>query len=76
MTVGATPSGVTPDVSASNDSGAAQAGVLPSVPSGMAVGALPVGPTNLSDNDPEDENRLNLSGGNSKNTIKMNSRMQ
>jgi hypothetical protein len=31
MTVGATPSGVPPDVSASNDSGAAQAGVLPSV---------------------------------------------
>jgi hypothetical protein len=39
MTVGATPSGVPPDVSASNDSGAAQAGVLPRVPGGMAVGA-------------------------------------
>jgi hypothetical protein len=29
----------------------------------MAVGALPVGPINLSDNGPEDENRLNLSEG-------------
>jgi hypothetical protein len=43
MTVGATPSGVPPDVSASNDSGAAQAGVLPSVLGGMTVEATPSG---------------------------------
>jgi hypothetical protein len=29
----------------------------------MALGALPVGPIGLSDDDPEDKNRLNLSGG-------------
>jgi hypothetical protein len=43
MTVGATPSGVAPDVSASNDYGAAQAGGLPGVPGGMTVGATPSG---------------------------------
>jgi hypothetical protein len=35
--------GYLPDVSASNDSGAPQAGVLPSVPGGMTVGATPSG---------------------------------
>jgi hypothetical protein len=63
MAVGATLFGVPPGLSASNDSGAAQAGVPPSVPGGMAVGALPVGPINLSDDGPEDENRFGLSEG-------------
>jgi hypothetical protein len=79
MTVGATPSGVPPDVSASNDSGAAQAGVLPSVPGGMTVGVLPVDLISLSDDDPEDkegyeasgdDGRLKLSKGNRNAVIK------
>jgi hypothetical protein len=40
-----------------------QSGVLPSVPGVMAVGALPVGPINLSDDDPEDKDRSKLSEG-------------
>jgi hypothetical protein len=43
MTVGAAPSGVPPDVSASIDCRAAQAGVLRSVLDGMAVGATASG---------------------------------
>jgi hypothetical protein len=43
MTVGATPSGVPPGVSASNNAGAAQPGVPPSVSGGMTVGATPSG---------------------------------
>ncbi|KAF7177667.1 hypothetical protein CNMCM7691_006028 [Aspergillus felis] len=43
MAVGAPPSGVPPDVSASNDSGAAQAGVLPSFSVGRTVGVTPSG---------------------------------
>jgi hypothetical protein len=40
-----------------------QSGVPPSVPGGMAVGSLPVGPINMSDDDSEDDDRLKLPKG-------------
>jgi hypothetical protein len=40
-----------------------QSGAPPSVPGVMAVGALPVGSINLSDDDPEDKDRSKLSEG-------------
>ncbi|KAE8344154.1 hypothetical protein BDV24DRAFT_127497 [Aspergillus arachidicola] len=41
--VGATPSGVPPGVSAGNGSEAPRPGASPSIPGGMTAGALPVG---------------------------------
>jgi hypothetical protein len=78
MTVGATPSGVPPGVSASNDSESA-VWCISSVPGGMTTGALPVGLISLSDSYPEDregyeasgdDNRLKLSKGNQNAVIK------
>jgi hypothetical protein len=66
MTVRPIPFSVPPNISASNNSRAAQASVLSSIPSNMTSRALPVGLISLSNNNPKDKEGYKASSDNSR----------